>query len=52
MTEQSVRSGAEIDLLGLRLSLSQAASLGDFLLALAYDQSGKNLLRYGNKPSA
>jgi len=31
----SVRSGAEIDLLGLRVSVSQTLSLGDFLLALA-----------------
>jgi len=31
----AVRSGAEIGLLTLRLSVSQGASLGDFLLALA-----------------
>ena len=31
----SVRSGAEIGLLNLRLSISQGASLGDFLLAPA-----------------
>ena len=31
----AVRSGAEIGLLGLRLSFSQGASLGDFLLAPA-----------------
>jgi len=31
----SIRSGAEIDLLSLRLSVSQGASLGDFLLAPA-----------------
>jgi len=30
-----VRSGAEIGLLSLRLSFSQGASLGDFLLASA-----------------
>ena len=30
-----VRSGAEIGLLSLRLSVSQGASLGDFLLAPA-----------------
>jgi len=29
----TVRSGAEIGLLSLRLSVSQCASLGDFLLA-------------------
>jgi len=31
----TVRSGAEIGLLSLRLSVSQGASLGDFLLAPA-----------------
>jgi len=31
----SVRSGAEIGLLSLRLSVSQVVSLGDFLLAPA-----------------
>ena len=52
----TVRSGAEIGLLSLRLSFSQGASLGDFLLAPACpiekvtlwecDQPGKNLLKY------
>jgi len=39
-----VRSGAEIGLLCLWPSISQAVSLGDFLLAPARDQSGKNPL--------
>jgi len=52
----TVRSGAEIGLLSLRLSVSQGASLGDFLLAPACpiekvtlwecDQPGKNPLKY------
>ena len=62
----TVRSGAEIGLLSLRLSVSQGASLGDFLLALACpiekvtlwecDQPGKNPLKYptvvGNRTRA
>ena len=62
----TVRSGAEIGLLSLRLSVSQGASLGDFLLAPACpiekvtlwecDQPGKNPLKYsavaGNRTRA
>jgi len=62
----TVRSGAEISLLSLRLSVSQGASLGDFLLAPACpiekvtlwecDQPGKNPLKYsavaGNRTRA
>jgi len=42
-----VKSGAEISLLSLRLSLSQGASLGDFLLAPGVPYRGLPLFNVG-----